>query len=257
MCLHISVSHQATDISFKQALFCFIYAALMGSYLVFSAYLFLPCRLRLMCLPNLIVADPDFHLHVGGLLNPIPGKPFVLHFMLDPVFEDSSSVCSPAFRRRSLPLTWMLNAQMYLDRHSVGCTVKGFAHTTHKRISFILLSSCLCPNLLRSLGFCLYLLKLHMSPVFLSDSFVSFLCCFFPPCPALNPFSCLNMSFSHLPRLSADCQFEIGGSDGIIRSSQVDEEEKVKAGDALDCIWTIRAPPQSKVSTAEHAVVHP
>uniref|UniRef100_A0A3B3ZU13 CUB domain-containing protein n=1 Tax=Periophthalmus magnuspinnatus TaxID=409849 RepID=A0A3B3ZU13_9GOBI len=45
----------------------------------------------------------------------------------------------------------------------------------------------------------------------------------------------------------ADCQFEIGGSDGVIRSSQVDEEEKVKAGEALDCIWTIRAPPQSKI----------
>ncbi|KAJ0056234.1 hypothetical protein NL108_004496, partial [Boleophthalmus pectinirostris] len=44
-----------------------------------------------------------------------------------------------------------------------------------------------------------------------------------------------------------DCQFEIGGSDGVIRSSQVDEEEKVKAGEALDCIWTIRAPPQSKI----------
>lgn len=44
-----------------------------------------------------------------------------------------------------------------------------------------------------------------------------------------------------------DCQFDIGGSDGIIRSSQVDEAEKVKAGEALDCIWTIRAPPQSKI----------
>ncbi|KAL6112807.1 neto2 [Pungitius sinensis] len=44
-----------------------------------------------------------------------------------------------------------------------------------------------------------------------------------------------------------DCQFEIGGSDGIIRSSQVEEEEKVKPGDALDCIWTIRAPPHSKI----------
>lgn len=46
-----------------------------------------------------------------------------------------------------------------------------------------------------------------------------------------------------------DCQFEIGGWDGVIRSSQVEEEERVKPGDALDCIWTIRAPPQSKVST--------
>ncbi|XP_026874471.2 neuropilin and tolloid-like protein 2 [Electrophorus electricus] len=44
-----------------------------------------------------------------------------------------------------------------------------------------------------------------------------------------------------------DCQFEVGGSDGLVRSSQVVEEEKVKEGDALDCIWTIRAPPQFKV----------
>lgn len=51
---------------------------------------------------------------------------------------------------------------------------------------------------------------------------------------------------------STDCQFEIGGFDGIIRSSQVEEEERVKPGDALDCIWTIRAPPQSKVSTRDH-----
>ncbi|XP_055776890.1 neuropilin and tolloid-like protein 2 isoform X1 [Salvelinus fontinalis] len=44
-----------------------------------------------------------------------------------------------------------------------------------------------------------------------------------------------------------DCQFEIGGYDGVIRSSQVEEEDKIKTGDALDCIWTIRAPPQSKI----------
>ncbi|XP_016403193.1 neuropilin and tolloid-like protein 2 [Sinocyclocheilus rhinocerous] len=47
-----------------------------------------------------------------------------------------------------------------------------------------------------------------------------------------------------------DCQFEMSGSDGIIRSSQVEEENKVKSGEALDCIWTIRAPPMSKVSNA-------
>uniref|UniRef100_A0A672MTQ3 Neuropilin and tolloid-like protein 2 n=1 Tax=Sinocyclocheilus grahami TaxID=75366 RepID=A0A672MTQ3_SINGR len=44
-----------------------------------------------------------------------------------------------------------------------------------------------------------------------------------------------------------DCQFEMSGSDGIIRSSQVEEENKVKLGEALDCIWTIRAPPMSKI----------
>uniref|UniRef100_A0A3B3RP38 Neuropilin and tolloid like 2 n=1 Tax=Paramormyrops kingsleyae TaxID=1676925 RepID=A0A3B3RP38_9TELE len=46
---------------------------------------------------------------------------------------------------------------------------------------------------------------------------------------------------------TADCQFEIDGPDGLIRSSQVEEEEKIKSGDALDCIWTIRAPPKSKI----------
>ncbi|XP_055029765.2 neuropilin and tolloid-like protein 2 isoform X1 [Misgurnus anguillicaudatus] len=44
-----------------------------------------------------------------------------------------------------------------------------------------------------------------------------------------------------------DCQFELSGSDGIIRSSQVEEENKVKSGEAIDCIWTIRAPPMSKI----------
>ncbi|KAJ8343678.1 hypothetical protein SKAU_G00310070 [Synaphobranchus kaupii] len=44
-----------------------------------------------------------------------------------------------------------------------------------------------------------------------------------------------------------DCQFELGGADGIIRSSQVEEEEKIGSADAVDCIWTIRAPPKSKI----------
>ncbi|XP_061102095.1 neuropilin and tolloid-like protein 2 isoform X1 [Conger conger] len=44
-----------------------------------------------------------------------------------------------------------------------------------------------------------------------------------------------------------DCQFEISGSDGIIRSSQVEEAQKIKTGDALDCIWTVRGPPKSKI----------
>ncbi|TRY56726.1 hypothetical protein DNTS_012988 [Danionella cerebrum] len=41
--------------------------------------------------------------------------------------------------------------------------------------------------------------------------------------------------------------FEVSGSDGVIRSGQVEEEDKIKNGDALDCIWTIRAPPHSKI----------
>uniref|UniRef100_A0A674N2T2 Neuropilin and tolloid-like protein 2 n=1 Tax=Takifugu rubripes TaxID=31033 RepID=A0A674N2T2_TAKRU len=39
-----------------------------------------------------------------------------------------------------------------------------------------------------------------------------------------------------------DCQFELSGADGLIRSSQVEEENKVKLDQAVDCIWTIRAP---------------
>ncbi|KAL0968311.1 hypothetical protein UPYG_G00265170 [Umbra pygmaea] len=44
-----------------------------------------------------------------------------------------------------------------------------------------------------------------------------------------------------------DCQFELGGADGMIRSSQVEEEDKVKPDQAVDCIWTIRAPPNFKI----------
>lgn len=44
-----------------------------------------------------------------------------------------------------------------------------------------------------------------------------------------------------------DCQFELSGADGMIRSSQVDEDNKVKPDQAVDCIWTIRAPKNSRV----------
>ncbi|XP_061629830.1 neuropilin and tolloid-like protein 2 [Phyllopteryx taeniolatus] len=44
-----------------------------------------------------------------------------------------------------------------------------------------------------------------------------------------------------------DCQFELSGADGLIRSSQVDEEYKVKPDQAVDCIWTIRAPTNNKI----------
>ncbi|GCB71772.1 neuropilin and tolloid-like protein 2 isoform X4 [Scyliorhinus torazame] len=44
-----------------------------------------------------------------------------------------------------------------------------------------------------------------------------------------------------------DCQFELSGPDGIIHSSQVEQEEKIKPGEAIDCIWTIRAPPRAKI----------
>ena len=125
----------------------------MGSYLVFSACLFLLCGLRVTCLPNLIISDPDFHLHVGGLLNPIPGKLFS-------ILPDSfwrAPLCSEAYRRLSLPLTWMLNVQMYLDKHTIVPKVKGCTnthiHQTHEgtHTSFILLfppclSVCLCSS---------------------------------------------------------------------------------------------------------------
>lgn len=101
-------------------------------------------------------------------------------------------------------------------------------------------------------------------PVFHPHVFLLFL--FFPPLTLVRvtPLSSFffffhlflssSFGFIFLPLLQislclpADCQFEIGGWDGIIRSSQVEEEERVKPGDALDCIWTIRAPPKSKVS---------
>ncbi|KAM9814326.1 neuropilin and tolloid-like protein 2 isoform 4-T4 [Syngnathus typhle] len=44
-----------------------------------------------------------------------------------------------------------------------------------------------------------------------------------------------------------DCQFELSGADGLIRSSQVEEEYKVNPDQAVDCIWTIRAPTNNKI----------
>ncbi|KAK1330618.1 hypothetical protein QTO34_010814 [Cnephaeus nilssonii] len=44
-----------------------------------------------------------------------------------------------------------------------------------------------------------------------------------------------------------DCQFELSGADGIVRSSQVEQAEKTKPGQAVDCIWTIRATPRAKI----------
>lgn len=45
----------------------------------------------------------------------------------------------------------------------------------------------------------------------------------------------------------SDCQFELNGLDGMIRSSQVEEENKVKPDQAVDCIWTIQAPVNNRV----------
>uniref|UniRef100_A0A2K5D8Y8 CUB domain-containing protein n=1 Tax=Aotus nancymaae TaxID=37293 RepID=A0A2K5D8Y8_AOTNA len=44
-----------------------------------------------------------------------------------------------------------------------------------------------------------------------------------------------------------DCQFELSGADGIVRSSQVEQEEKMKPGQAVDCIWIIKATPKAKI----------
>ncbi|TNN43019.1 Neuropilin and tolloid-like protein 2 [Liparis tanakae] len=44
-----------------------------------------------------------------------------------------------------------------------------------------------------------------------------------------------------------DCQFELTGADGLIRSSQVEEDYKVKPDQAVDCIWTIRAPTNNRI----------
>uniref|UniRef100_A0A665UUY8 Neuropilin (NRP) and tolloid (TLL)-like 2b n=1 Tax=Echeneis naucrates TaxID=173247 RepID=A0A665UUY8_ECHNA len=43
------------------------------------------------------------------------------------------------------------------------------------------------------------------------------------------------------------CQFELSGADGLIRSSQVEEEYKVRPDQAVDCIWTIRAPTNNRI----------
>ncbi|XP_043980417.1 neuropilin and tolloid-like protein 2 isoform X2 [Gambusia affinis] len=44
-----------------------------------------------------------------------------------------------------------------------------------------------------------------------------------------------------------DCQFELTGFDGVIRSHQVEEENKVMPDQAVDCIWTIQAPMKSRI----------
>ncbi|XP_075441573.1 neuropilin and tolloid-like protein 1 isoform X5 [Ascaphus truei] len=43
------------------------------------------------------------------------------------------------------------------------------------------------------------------------------------------------------------CEFEMGGSEGIIESVQIVKEGKASADEAVDCKWYIRAPPRSKI----------
>lgn len=83
--------------------------------------------------------------------------------------------------------------------------------------------------------------SLHFQPPFALDSSSTLLRRRYSCCLALFQSFVFTLVIS-------DCQFEISGSDGFVRSSQVEEEEKVKPGEALDCIWTIRAPPHSKVT---------
>lgn len=112
--------------------------------------------------------DPEFHLHIGGLLNPIPGSVI-------------TCCCFRPFRNESF----------------------------------------------RSNGF---LFSCCYSPVVPSSVFA---CCLTPRVAVCGP----------------DCQFELSGADGLIRSSQVEEENKVKPDQAVDCIWTVRAPPNHRVCT--------
>ncbi|CAL1592171.1 unnamed protein product [Knipowitschia caucasica] len=44
-----------------------------------------------------------------------------------------------------------------------------------------------------------------------------------------------------------DCQFNLSGADGMIRSSQVEDDNKVKTDQAVDCIWTIHAPKNHRI----------
>ncbi|XP_077126216.1 neuropilin and tolloid-like protein 1 isoform X1 [Ranitomeya variabilis] len=43
------------------------------------------------------------------------------------------------------------------------------------------------------------------------------------------------------------CEFEMGGSEGIVESVQIHKEGKASANEAVDCKWYIRAPPRSKI----------
>ncbi|XP_061404713.1 neuropilin and tolloid-like protein 2 isoform X2 [Lethenteron reissneri] len=44
-----------------------------------------------------------------------------------------------------------------------------------------------------------------------------------------------------------DCEFEMSGTEGVVRSSQIEHERKAQANEAVDCIWKIRAPPPAKI----------
>lgn len=164
-----------------------------------------------------IISDPDFHLHVGGLLNPIPGKLFNISPVCPIRFEE---LCALKLTGCYLSLTHALS-QTDTSLSSFSPPVSLSLALSSSNISLV--SLFLFFNLFPYAHFSFFCNPslIHNPP---------------PPSPVL-----------HLS-LFSDCQFEIGGYDGVIRSSQVEEEDKIKTGDALDCIWTIRAPPQSKVN---------
>ncbi|KAI4891907.1 hypothetical protein NFI96_015864, partial [Prochilodus magdalenae] len=50
-----------------------------------------------------------------------------------------------------------------------------------------------------------------------------------------------------IPKPLPFCEFEMGGSEGIIESQQITKDGKASQTEAVDCKWFIRAPPRSKM----------
>lgn len=168
----------------------------------------------------LIISDPDFKLHVGGLLNPIPGKPFHL-----------SPPHSIPHEEPSVP--W--GRQLAIFYHH----------------SPLLHSSCRLSLLVCDSVSLIFIPPASLQFLFIASHIFSFHLHLILPIPSPSLMFLLSLPSIQpfvFSLMISDCQFEVSGSDGFVRSSQVEEEEKVKPGEALDCIWTIRAPPHSKVT---------
>ncbi|KAL6462915.1 hypothetical protein MHYP_G00293370 [Metynnis hypsauchen] len=50
-----------------------------------------------------------------------------------------------------------------------------------------------------------------------------------------------------IPKPLPFCEFEMGGSEGVIESQQISKDGKASQTEAVDCKWFIRAPPRSKI----------
>ncbi|XP_066504904.1 neuropilin and tolloid-like protein 1 isoform X3 [Hoplias malabaricus] len=50
-----------------------------------------------------------------------------------------------------------------------------------------------------------------------------------------------------VPKPLPFCEFEMGGSEGIIESQQITKDGKASVTEAVDCKWFIRGPPRSKI----------